>query len=154
MGACDGVPLGAGVPGFDSETGSPFASPFNVGAAATSLGKVADVPGESLTGDSSLTEDGSTICRSLLGVTRTVVRWLGFPLADFRLSLSLLGVAVTFDEAGIVKGLGASSVVWVKVMTAMMDGVGLGVDGRAAGRQGFVVAIPGVVGWWRGRFAL
>lgn len=90
IGSCDGVPLAAGVPGFDSEA----LSPLDADAAATvSVGSVFEVAGDSLAGDSSFTEVGSTIFRRLTGDTLSVVRTEDL-LADFLRSLSFAGVAV------------------------------------------------------------
>ncbi len=96
MGTWDGVPLGAGVPALDSEALSPFDA-----VAIASLGSVADVPGDSFAGDSSLIDKGSTIRRSLIGVTCKVTMLLVFP-EDFRRSFSLAGVDVLVVVEGIV----------------------------------------------------
>lgn len=87
IGACDGVPTAAGVPGVDSEALSPLDA-----AGGWSLGRDDEAEGDSFTGDSSLTDDGSTIFRSLREVTRNVTRADDL-LEDFRRSFSLVEVA-------------------------------------------------------------
>lgn len=84
MGACDGVPAAAGVPGVDSETLSPFDA-----AGACSLGTGVGAGGDSFTGDSSLMDDGSMIFRSLMEGTRSVTNAAGGLPEDFRRSFSL-----------------------------------------------------------------
>lgn len=96
MGTWDGVPLGAGVPALDSEALSPFDA-----VATASLGSVADVPGDSFTGDSSLIDEGSMIRRKLIEVTRKVTMLLFVFPEDFRRSFSFAGVDVLLVE-GIV----------------------------------------------------
>lgn len=96
MGTWDGVPLGAGVPALDSEALSPFDA-----VATASLGSVADVPGDSFTGDSSLIDEGSMIRRKLIEVTRKVTTLLFVFPEDFRRSFSFAGVDVLLVE-GIV----------------------------------------------------
>lgn len=96
MGTWDGVPLGAGVPALDSEALSPLDA-----VATASLGSVADVPGDSFAGDSSLTDEGSTMRCSLIGVTRKVTLKLVLP-DDFRRSFSFAGVDVFVAVEGIV----------------------------------------------------
>lgn len=100
MGSCEGVPLAAGVPGFDSEASLSALSVLDT-AATVSVGKVVDVAGDSLAGDSSLTDDGSTIFLSLMGDTFNVARMEGLP-PDFLRSLSFAGAAVVFVEVGML----------------------------------------------------
>ena len=92
-----GVPPAAGVVGLESEA----LSPLEVGAAC----RVADVAGDScdslmsLAGDSSLTDWGSMISRSLPGETVRVTR-PGLPLDFRRTSLDLLGGAMAVVTNG------------------------------------------------------
>lgn len=97
IGACEGVPAAAGVPGLDGEALSPFDT-----AGAWSLGTVVEGAGESFAGDSSFMDAGSRTLRSLTDGTRRVTTDEVFP-EDFRRSFSLL-------EAEALLGVGIATI--------------------------------------------
>jgi hypothetical protein len=84
MGACEGVPLAAGVPGLD---GVAFSS-CDAAAVGLSPGGTGDDADDSLAGVSSFVQDGSRILRSRSDGTCSVTIADDLP-ADFRRSFSL-----------------------------------------------------------------
>lgn len=93
---------------FDSEALSPLWSPFDAVATA-SLGIVADVPGDSFAGDSSLTDSGLRIRRSFMGATCNVTTLLALA-PDFRRSFSFAGVDVFVVEGILTRVEGSDKV--------------------------------------------